>query len=218
MRPRLCVKCEKPCERRWARYCDTCRWPLRLKRRKYVWTPERDAFLKAKYDGNKRGQVQRIAALWGWPAWVITKRASHLGLCRPVDKDTRRPWTPDELDLLHRCAGARHPEWIARKLSRTVTSVVVQIKRQGLSRLPDGYSQQDVALAFGVSRDTVESWFRRGYLGRHDNRRGQPWRVTEAHIRQFITEHRNVFDLRKVDQVWFLDIVCGPPSTQERVA
>lgn len=215
-------RCETGCgripERPMARFCDACRWPMRLKKVKYPWTPEKDAYLRAQYDSSVRGRAVRIATVLGYPRWVVQGRASQLGLARPTTLTEPRRWTSNEVTFLNRHAGSRHVKWISRQLGRSITSVVVQIKRQGLSRLPDGYNQGEVALAFGVSRDTVERWFLRGWLGVRPRVTGQAWRVSEAALRTFVTTHREVFDLRKVDQVWFLDLLCGPPAQRSAVS
>lgn len=74
-----------------ARFYPDCRRPIR----KYLWTEEKDAILKARYDPRIRNRVRELASLLGWPGWVIKCRAAVLGLTRPWPVD-RKSWTPDE--------------------------------------------------------------------------------------------------------------------------
>lgn len=201
-----CTTCGNPTGRALARFCDACRWPRRLKRKKYQWTTEKDAYLRQSYDATVPGRARQIAELWGWPRWAVTKRAQQLGLAR-----TREDyWSTEDTAKVEQWAGTRHPHWIAKQLGRTETAVVVKIKRLGMSRLPEGYSQSDVAFAFGVSRDTVERWIRRGWLvSRFQPIEGQPYRFTDGEVLAFVSAHPQAFVLAKVDQVWFMDLVCG---------
>ncbi len=63
---------------------------------------------------------------------------------------------------------------------------------------------EDVALAFGVSEDRVHTWITQAKLhvsGDHD--------ITDADLVSFLHVHRTAFDLRTVDQAWFLDFLLG---------
>lgn len=217
---RCCRDCSADLSSRpYAQYCDDCRWRHRGKPRKYQWTPERDAYLRAQYSSLERHCGDRIGRIWGWPAWVVRRRATELGLTQPTWTSTRKAWTADEDRLLTKYAGSRHPNWIARRLQRSLTSVVVRMKRQGLSRLPDGYSLLQVAAGFGVERGSVERWHRQGWLPHHFQLQdGQPYRFTEADLLAFIHGHRTAFDLRKVDAMWFLSLVLDTNSSTQRVA
>lgn len=179
----------------------------------YVWTPEKDAFLRAKYDSLVRGRAAQIGALWGWPHWVIKKRAQGLGIARPTWNDTRRSWTAEEDAALEQYAGKRYPLWIARHLHRSLTSIVVRMKRLRLSRCPEGLNQTAVAEAFGCSRDTVERWLLKGWLGasRAPAGNGERYGITETDLLAFIRAYPTAFELRNVDQTWFLDLVLGAP-------
>ena len=216
---RRCLDCGVDVSARpYARYCDTCRPWHRLKHRKYVFDAGKDAYLREHYSF-ERGVADRIAALWGYPLWAIRLRAAQLGIARPGWRGGFKPWTAKELKLIERYAGRRTPIWIARKLRRSVSAVVGKMRRLRLSRLPDGYTQDQVAEGFGVSRDTVERWQRRGWLrSAFTPRPGQPFRLTEREILDFITNHRNAFDLRKVDQTWFLDLVLFSTAQANGVA
>lgn len=176
---------------------------------KYVWTTERDALLRAKYDG-RRFCGNKLAATLGWPKWVITKRAQELGLCRPVEN--RRAWTPEETRFLEAHAGTRLAAWIGRQLGRSTSSVIQKVKHMGLRLgIREGHTMRDLGLCLGVDHHAIERWLRDGRLrGRRRYENGSPldaWVFEDEDIRAFIYQNPTSFDLRRVDQTWFLDLI-----------
>ncbi len=197
----------------YAKSCPSCRTKRRLeallKQQKYVWTQEKDAFLRERYDGKVKGRAVKIAALWGWPDWAIRKRAVQLGLTTLG----RRDWTPKEVRFLEEHVGRRTIHWIAKQLERPETSVVLKCERMKLSRrFRDGFTLRDLTFCFGCDRRVIERWVskgmlrarRRGTLRAHD-----AWHVTEGDIVRFLRKHPTAFRLDKVDQLWFMDLVLG---------
>ncbi|MHB8525763.1 MAG: hypothetical protein ACYDD2_06340 [Candidatus Acidiferrales bacterium] len=92
-------------------------------RRKYIWRPGYDAYLKAQYFGglNRRFQVlNRMIRLTGLPRWFIKRQAARLGLTMHLD---RKPWTRAELDVLDDLVGRVSVTTIAKKLHRPVSRV-----------------------------------------------------------------------------------------------
>lgn len=205
-----------------ARYCKDCRWKHRGRRpKKYIWTPERDQLLRERYDSRLKGRAAEIATALGWPAWVVKNRAGRLGLAHPGPKD-RRDWTPKEESFLRNHAGSRHVHWMAKRLGRSETSVVLKLKRMQISRRwREGSTLRDLELCFGCDHHAIDRWIRAGWL--HGRRRGtrrngnggrgngpaDPWVFTDEHILAFVREHPTAFELRKVDQEWFLDLLLG---------
>lgn len=80
-----------------ARYCPEDRWRHRGKHKKYVWTEQKDEFLRERYDPDVRNRSREVAAQLGWPCWVIKKRAVQLKLTKP---QRYTPWTTEELRYL----------------------------------------------------------------------------------------------------------------------
>ncbi len=203
-----------------ARWCPDCRWKHRgRKPAKYVWIPERDQLLRERYDGKVKGRAADIASAFGWPAWVVKKRASTLGLCYPAD---RKEWTPKEERFLWQHAGRRLTHWIAKQLGRSESSVVLKLKRMKISRRwREGYTLRDLELCFGCDHHIIDRWIRQGWLNarRRGTRRngtggrgGGPadaWIFTDADILEFIRARPLEFRLDKVDQFWFLDLALN---------
>lgn len=194
---------------------------------KYIWTPERDQLLRERYDGKVKGRAAAIAAGFGWPRWVVAKRAAQLGLCYPAD---RREWTATEERFLWQHAGRRHVHWMTARLGRSESSVVLKLKRMKISRAwREGYTVRDLELCFGCDHHGIDRWIRKGWL--HGRRRGtrrngrggrgggpaDAWYFTDEDLLHFIRAYPMVFRLDKVDQQWFLDLVLnGSQATAAR--
>lgn len=211
---RGCGDCPRKLTQPYARWCDDCRWRHRGKQPIYIWTPEKDAILKAKYEG-RDGIPAAIAATFGWPSWVIKKRAALLGLT--ACPKNRRAWTPEEVRFLEDHAGTRLVAYIAKRLGRSITSVVLKLKHMHISRrIREGYTLRDLELCFGVDHHAIDGWIRRGLLrGRHRHGGEQraferdAWQFTDEGLLGFIRENPTAFELRRVDQTWFMDLVLA---------
>ncbi len=208
---RTCRDCDTLLARRYARYCDAHRWRHRGKPAKYVWTPERDNAIREAWLAQIPNRSQLLAARWGVPKWAVTHRAIALGVTRPDPR--RQDWTADEEAFLFANAGHRHARWIARKLGRTLASVVVKMKRMRLRRaVRENYTLRELTLCFGVDHRVIERWVREGKLevekrGYESDR--DAWAVTDAALLRFIAEHPMAFELRRCDQTWFLNLILS---------
>ncbi len=215
------------------RWCPSCRGvQLRDQRerywathKKYLWTPERDQYLRQHYDGRIKGRAKEIGDRWGWPKWLINRRAALLGLSHAWPL-RGRAWTKAEEAFLEEHAGSRTVQWMCKRLKRPMTSVVLKLKRLNISRRwREGYTLRDLEDCFGIDHHGIDRWIRDGKLvgrrrgtdrqgpGGRANGVGQgpadPWVFTDADLIRFIREHPTAFRLDKVDQVWFMDLVIG---------
>lgn len=222
-----CLDCQTPVARKHARYCEGCRWKHHRKGRKYIWTPEKDAYLREKYATAKRGRKALIARHLGFPGWAVQRRASELGLAKPWPKD-RRAWTREEIAFLEQHAGTRHVNWIRLKLKRGLSAVIVKMKRLGLSRrLTEGYTMRGLEEAFGTDHRVISGWISRGWLkasrlpeeGEPDLTR-RTMHVTHGAVRRFVREHWDEIDIRRIDQAWLGDVIWGDRGalSEERAA
>jgi hypothetical protein len=211
--PQTCERCQKVFTGGLgARRCLYCRYIGRTghsRPQKYRWTPERDALMRERYDSRVSGRAAEIARDFGWPDWVVKRRAREIGLARtkPVN------WSQEETAFLLEHAGVRTPLWIAKRLGRSLTAILMKVKHLHLSRrVQNGFTMRDVALCFGIDDHAVAGWIRQGLL--HAERRGtarpnDALVIQEADILAFIREHPMAFRLDKVDQLWFMDLVLG---------
>ena len=140
------------------------------------------------------------------------KRARALGLSYVKEL----PWSEAELRILERWAWMSD-ERIRLKLkaagfARSATAVHLKLRRM---RFKSGlwYSASSLASAFGVDSHQVTRWIGTGLLraqrrgtARMPQQGGDTWLILEKDVVRFIRENAAAYDLRRVDQVWFLEL------------
>lgn len=167
----------------------------------------------------ERGEVNRLALRLGRPAWWVKKRAVHLGVSVALKKEPE--WSRVEIELLER--NAHKNEQVIRKIfanhgfNRTATAIVVKRKRLQCDTTDiEHYTARQLASEFGVDASTVCSWIERGWLKakrrgtERTEAQGDHWWIKRKHVRDFVAENAGVVDIRKVDKVWFVDLLVNP--------
>jgi hypothetical protein len=79
----------------------------------------------------------------------------------------------------------------------------------------EGHSATSLGLCFGVRQHTVCKWIARGFFGKVQTRTGEAWtpgsgatcHITDAQVLAFVRDHPLEFQLSRVNQTWFLDLV-----------
>jgi DNA-binding CsgD family transcriptional regulator len=218
-RSRTCQDCGAAFAGRYARWCPLCR-PLHRasKVTKYRLDGQAIALLRERYDGKIPGRAAEIAAALGWPVFAVRRRASLLGLSRPWPAD-RRAWTAEEVEDLLRYEGVRSANWIARKLGRSHSSVVLKMKHLRLSRrVREGYTARSLAECLGIEAHAVARLIRTGKLraSRQGTERDcDTYQISEKAVLEFVQTHRLEYRLDQVDQTWFLGLVFGPGEPEK---
>lgn len=198
--------------------CGGCRL-VRLKRQKYPPIPQEIVNeLRLAYVGNVRevsANLKRIAARTGISTHRLKDEGRRKGWRTTRD---RRPWTPFELTHLQELLGSFSVSQIARKLRRSITSCNVRISRLKLSRrLSEGYNVSDLCEVFGLAHTRIERWISRGLLGEPEGRGGHGGNIrfsTEA-VALFVRRYPDLYDLGRVDQNQFKQIVFGHFADEE---
>lgn len=189
-------------------------------RRKYVFTDQIDQLIRESYHNRQnektRFSVRALAKKVGMPHWALKKRARELGLARTKEL----PWSEAELRILARHAWMSD-ERIRLKLkaagySRTVTGIHLKLKRMRFKHDGSFYSAIGLAQALGIDSHAVTRWIKSGHLrakfrgtARTEQQNGDIYLIHEKDVRRFILEHPTDIDLRKVDQLWFLDLITN---------
>ena len=214
-----CETCPTTIYLKYGKYCDPCRAKVRCKR-KYIFTDQIDQRIREIYrnhhDSKTRPGIRLLAKKVGIPHWALKKRARELGLARTKEQ----PWSEPELEVLARYAWMSD-ERIRLKLkavgyARTVTGINLKLKRMRFKEDESFYSGNGLARALGIDNHTVARWIRAGHLKakyrgteRTEQQGGDIYLIHEKDIRRFILEHPTDIDLRKVDQLWFLDVITN---------
>jgi len=193
-----------------------------MPKKKWFWNDITDAALRSApsgYDPTVRGRSQELAERLGVPRWAVNRRAAALGLSRPKD----RPWSAQEEAYLEANLHHVSAKALARKLGRSPTAVKLKAKRLGLRKYDEGYTASSLAEALGVDPHWVLARIRSGKLRashRHTERTsgqgGDSWLITDEAVVEFLAEHPYDIDLRKVDSLWFMDLIA--PYLQRTVA
>ena len=183
-----------------------------------VWkaTAEVDRALRAVYESNfKPTTIRQLGKKLGWPQHQLQARASFLGLTK---RQTFTPWADAEKLI------------VANNIEHSVSHIVKRLRAEGFIRTEQAvchkikhmralsdrncFSAHGLALLMGVHARTVLGWINRGQLHarrRHDERTeqqgGSNWLISPGDVRRFVRQHPMAFDIRKVDQLWFVDLV-----------
>lgn len=189
-------------------------------KRKYFWTEEQDEFLRKHYDGKVPGRAAWIAKEFDdvYPVWQVKKRAGLLGLTVPAD---RRNWTEVEEKFLRDYLCSASANYIAKKLKRSIASVMLKAKREKIRRVAnrEGYTMRLLEQCFGMDHRVIKRWVdekkltakKRGINGGNDT-----WHFTERDVLEFVIAHPLEFRLDKVNQAWFMDLVTGGRVNSEK--
>lgn len=157
------------------------------------------------YDGTSRC-VDELQRQLGVPRYIIREWAKELG----VGRNSPCPrWLPDEVAYLESHINTTAVNAIAEHLGRSENSVRIKARKMGLD-VHDGYSLKDIWEGLGCSHTTAVKWVKEGKL--KGTRRAfdeGTWHFTDAQIRDFVRSHPMEIDLRRVDQLWFLDVCLG---------
>ena len=189
-------------------------------RRKYVFTDQIDQLIRKIYlnqrEAKTRPGIRLLAKKVGMPHWALKKRARELGLARTKEQ----PWSEPELEILARYAWMSD-ERIRLKLkaagyARTVTGIHLKLKRMRFKHDGSFYSACSLAQALGIDPHAVTRWIKSGHLkaklrgsARTELQNGDSYLIQEKDVRRFILDHPTDIDLRKVDQLWFLDLITN---------
>ena len=200
------------------RYEECC--SSKHRRRKYIFTDQIDQRLREIYlnhpDAKTRPGVRLLAKQSEIPHWALKRRARELGLARTKEK----PWSEAELAILSKYAWMSD-ERLRLKLKaagymRTVTGIHLKLKRMHFKGGGDFYSANGLAQALGIDNHVVSRWINKGHLkarmrgtARTEQQGGDMYLIHEKDVRRFILQYPSAIDLRKVDQVWFIDVLAS---------
>lgn len=180
-------------------------------RRKYFWTKQQDELLLRLYDGHPKN-LKRLYRLLPYPRWSIRVRAQQFGLTRK--KEPR--WTSRDEEYLRRNIGTTPWPKMAKRLNRTIIAVKLHSKRIGLRKTRVGLTATSAARLLGCDTHVLTKWIRKGWLpavprgtDRHAQQGGDAYFIRPLDLRRVVIEHPEEIDLRRVDKLWFIDLLIG---------
>lgn len=189
--------------------------------------PEIDARIRRLHETPLlKGAIAEFADKIKRPRWYVSRRARELGLKTPRFKES--PWTPVEIELLHKTAhigtANARAQFLRSGFNRSETAIHVKRKREHISvpqaRQDAGlYSAHQLAELLGVDGKTALRWIRLGELpakrrvtDRTAQQGGDEYVVTERDVREFIITHPLRIELRKIpdsNRAWFIELLAG---------
>jgi hypothetical protein len=176
--------------------------------KKYFFDQFSARLIREHYD-SRTETINWLSDKLGFPRWVIKKRAQILGVARTGE---RKPWSEREIAYLEANLSRLSLAVLAKKLERSLTAVALKAKRLGIKKSDEGYTARSLAQAFGVDDHKVVRWVRLGLLKASRRNSGRPrdmYLITDNEVRRFVCTYPTEFDLRRVDQVWFIDLLGG---------
>lgn len=197
---------------------------VRASSKKYELTPEIEARLREIYS-YRFGAKERpkdlpgpkeYARQLGFPEFVTTKWAQELGLSFTKEP----PWSEEELELLDE-QGYKTPSVLARifrehGFKRTPTGIGLMRKRRMSHKASPYFSMNAVSILFGVDAHVVKRWIEENKIkfelkgtkrDAKTKQNGDTHLIHKDWIYEFIVSYPDSFDIKKVDQMWFLHIV-----------
>ena len=125
-----------------------------------IWTPEQDDFLRTNYYSMN---LKQIADAMGKPVTSISNRITRIG----IPRDKKEPkWSPEDVRFMRENWGKLGPQALAKKLHRTVNSILVQSKRLQLGPIQDksAFDKRDICKLLGIDHRKVDRWLQQGLL------------------------------------------------------
>ncbi len=158
---------------------------------------------------------REIGARLGVSEYAVAGQIGKMGIAKQTD---RHPWTPaqDELlcDLIHRYC----PSSVAKKMRRSVNSVVVRAKRLGHHRrIRDGwFTKREACEILGVDHKRLQKRIDAGQLKASWHNGHDPelssggsacWHINEADLVAFIRRYPQDLTARNV--ITIVDLLAG---------
>lgn len=190
---------------------------LGLAQSTHHWTDDDREIVRREYDGTN-GKAHLIAGKLSYMTgeritlYAVKGQVQKLGLAQ--DKSPR--WTDDEIDTLKEMITQYSPITIARRLGRSVNSVVVKSKRLHCSRrVRDGwFTKREVSEICGVDHRKVQRWMDTGALLATPHHEATPqkngsacWHITEDAFKRFLLNHGMELQGRNVDVFTIIQVV-----------
>lgn len=186
---------------------------------KYKFTPVMHERIKKVYQQDTaKGAVADVAKTIGIPRWAVSKYAALQGWVPTRPK--HKTWTEQELKVLennaHLSAAKISALFSKRGYDRSINSVVLKRKRlRMISNLP-AQSAHSLAHCLGVDIKFVTRAIKTNKLvavrrgtDRTEAQGGDMWHIKDKDIRKFIIDYVSEIDIRKVDKLWFVDLLTS---------
>lgn len=181
---------------------------------KHKWTEGERDIVRRDYQGTNASALQ-IANKLGVSLYGVKAQIENMRISFRPD---RRAWSPKEEEWLGELISKYPTHIVARRMKRTVNSVVVKSKRLGyLRRVRDGwYTKREVCHILGVDHHWIQARIDNGALKaswhfgiRPQKNGGAYWHIWQKDLRDFIRKHPDELHGRNVDMIQVVEILAG---------
>lgn len=169
-------------------------------RQKYILDDRGRRLLLALYDGSSE-RIDELERRLGVPRYLIRRWAGQMRL---TGSGRGARWKSEDIAYLEKHIKSKTLQEIADVLRRTEESVRTKAYLLGLIER-EGYTLKDICEGLGCSFELATKWIDKGWL-KGTRRETGFWSFTDKQIRDFLRTHPLEIDLRRVDQLWFLDV------------
>ena len=179
------------------------------------WTEEEREVVRRDY-AHTHASRRELGGRLGVTEFAIAGQVARLGLGKRSD---RRQWTEEEEVQLGDMIGRLPPLQIARRMKRSVNSVVVKSKRLGLRRRTRNgwYTKKEVCEILGMDHKWVQRRIDNGSLkaasfhpGPTPQQNGSAcWRIGEDDLRVYLRTYPEDLNGRNVDLMQVVEILVG---------
>lgn len=186
----------------------------------HKWTDEERAIIRRDYKHSRESSQQ----LADYLSRVTGERITEFGVKGQISimgiakSDDRHPWSPEEDAKLRELILSFCPRVVARRMHRSINSVVVRSKRLNISRrCRNGwFTKKEVMEILGHDHKWVQRRFDSGallatyhYDHRPTQKGGSAWHIAEQDLKKFIKAYPEELVGCNIDIIMIVELLAG---------
>jgi len=191
-----------------------------------MWTDEERAVIRRDYKHSRESARQIAEYLTRVTGDRITQFAvrGQVTIMGIAKSDDRHPWSPQEDEKLMELIPSFSPRAVAKKMHRSINSIVVRSKRLCISRrVRNGWFTKSETMAIlGHDHKWIQRRIDSGalvatyhYGHRPTQRGGSAWHIAERDLRKFIKTYPEELVGCNIDIITIVEIISGVNSNHE---
>jgi len=188
-------------------------------RQNHTWTDDERDIIRRSYTHTRKSR-QALAVQLGVTEYGVAGQISNMGIAKSSD---RHPWTPKEKEKLAKLIPQYCPRAIARKMHRSLNSVVVMAKRiNAPRRYREGwFTKQEVCHILAHDHKWVQVRIDSGalkatyhYEQRPTQKGMSAWHIKQRDLVQFIRTYPQELVGYNIDIIMVVELLAGIDNNQ----
>ena len=195
-------------------------------RTNHMWSDEERAIIRRDYK-HSRASCQQLAEYLSREtgdritAFAVRGQVTSMGIAK---SDDRHPWNPEEDAKLMELIPTFCPRVVARKMHRSINSVVVRSKRLNISRrVRNGwFTKSELMEILGHDHKWIQRRIDSGaleatyhYDHRPTQKGGSAWHITEKALKKFIKTYPEELVGCNIDIITIVNILSGVTNNHD---